>query len=512
MPRTKTGTTSTTNTISVAEMQEWYEKNKATIENYAEVSDAIKLLRDVTKNANVNIQTFDKDVVITYLQNLGSNEANLRNLSTYLYYRSMIYYRLINFYASMYELDCRMVIPSKEVYDPTKNTNQDKKMLKNYYETVNLLDTMNLSRHMQPSLINAVKDDVSFNLYWLDDTGMIIIPIPADYGRVDGITPEGCFTWSMDMTYFRSRQELLEYWSDPIEEMYHEYERTRVKWIHVPEEHGLCLKYNSHDYNLMVPPLVGLFLSLISLEDLGDLTAIQNEQDIYKLLIYKLKGRAGAKNSDEFEVDPKSGAKYFNKFVAEALPNYTSAAMMPGSEDLQVVSFSDDATTDTNKMAKALTNILDFSGGGELLIGTKITSAQALKLAMILNQNFAMHSLLPQIEGWVEMVMRLNLKNPAKVKLARVSSFTKEDYKKELLEAAQNGLPTALSYMNALTGISERDTLALNALQTAMGLPEMFKPLQSSYTQPGTSGEVGQGRPEKDPADLTDSGDRSRNQ
>ena len=511
MPQEKIGTASTTNARSAAEMQEWYEKNKATIENYAEATDAIKLLRNVTKNSNVSVPTFDKEAVITYLQTLGSSEANLRNLSIYLYYRSMIYYRLVNFYASMYELDCRTVIPSKKLYDPTKTGDQSKKMLKSYYETVNLLDTMNLSRHMHDPLKIAFRDDVSFNLYWLDETGMVVIPIPADYGRIDGITPYGNFTFSLDMSYFRSRIDFLEYWGEPVESMYKEYERTRVKWQHVPEEHSLCLKYNSQDYNLVVPPFVGLFLSLISLEDLGDLTAIQNEQDIYKLLIYKLKGRTGAKNSDEFEVDPKSGAKYFNKFVDEALPSYTSAAMMPGSEDLQVVSFSDDATTDTNKMAKALTNILDFSGGGELLIGTKITSAQALKLAMILNSNFAMHSLLPQIEGWVEMVLNLNQKNPAKVKFARVSSFTKEDYKNSLLEAAQYGMPTTLSYMGAL-GFSERDTLALNAVQMGMEIPEIFKPLQSSYTQSGASGEVGQGAPEKDEGDLSPSGDRSRNE
>ena len=74
MPKTETGTTSTTSTRSSKEMADWYAKNKNNIENYAEVSDAIKLLRDVTKTINVSVSAFDKDVVINYLQNIGSNE------------------------------------------------------------------------------------------------------------------------------------------------------------------------------------------------------------------------------------------------------------------------------------------------------------------------------------------------------------------------------------------------------------------------------------------------------
>lgn len=513
MPKTATGTTSTTNTRSSKEMADWYAKNKNNIENYAEVSDAIKLLRDVTKTTNVSISSFNKDTVVTYLQNIGSNEPNLRKLSQALYWRSMIYYRLIDFYAGMFELDCRKVFPPKEIYNPAKKTTtNDQKMIKNYYETVNLLDTMCISRHFYDPLRIMMREDVFFGIYWLDDEGLTIIPFPADYAKIDGkMNGFGNFTFSIDVTYFRSRAYLLEAWGSPIDEMYKEYERTGVKWQHMSEEHGICLKYNSQDYDLVVPPFLGLFLSLISLEDLSDYTAIQNEQEIYKLLIYKLKGLAGVKDSDKFEVSPTAGAKYFNKFVNEALPNYTSAAMLPGSEDIQVVSFSDDATTDTNKITKTLIGLMDQAGGAELLVGSKITSAEALKMVRILNRNFAMSTVLPQIEGWVNMVLSLNIKNPGIVKLTKISSYEKDDYSEKLLSAAQSGMPTIFEYMATL-GYSERETLAMNALQTSLDLPQLLVPLNTSYTISGTSGEIGQGAPKKDEGDLTDSGDRSRNE
>ena len=54
--------------------------------------------------------------------------------------------------------------------------------------------------------------------------------------------------------------------------------------------------------------------------------------------------------------------------------------------------------------------------------------------------------LLPQTQGWVNRFLTYWVSNPAKVKFFEVSAYTKDEFKKELLEGAQNGLPTALAY------------------------------------------------------------------
>ena len=56
--------------------------------------------------------------------------------------------------------------------------------------------------------------------------------------------------------------------------------------------------------------------------------------------------------------------------------------------------------------------------------------------------------------------------------------------------------------------------MAMLQLQEALDIPGKLKPLSTSYTQSssGTSGEVGQGRPEKDTGEISESGDRMRNQ
>jgi hypothetical protein len=95
---------------------------------------------------------------------------------------------------------------------------------------------------------------------------------------------------------------------------------------------------------------------------------------------------------------------------------------------------------------------------------------------------------------------------PCKVKLFEVSTYTKEKLRKELLENAQIGLPTKLA-INALSGYSELDTLALNYLEEeVLQLSNKLAPLSTSYTQSNKEA----GGQEKDITDLTDEGAKTR--
>jgi len=75
-------------------------------------------------------------------------------------------------------------------------------------------------------------------------------------------------------------------------------------------------------------------------------------------------------------------------------------------------------------------------GGAEVLSGAGITSAEAFRAAMIANTHFALSSIVPQLEGWVAMVLDLNLNNPSKVKFFKVSPFTQKEFQEQLLTAA----------------------------------------------------------------------------
>jgi hypothetical protein len=118
-------------------------------QRFAESEEAFKRLRDFTKNSTRNVGVFDKETLRGYFQNIVSNEARLRNLSWYLFYRSQVYARMVLFYANQFCLYARSVIPN---YDIAK-TNNPNKVLKSFQESVDELEKMRIQQELYPVLV-----------------------------------------------------------------------------------------------------------------------------------------------------------------------------------------------------------------------------------------------------------------------------------------------------------------------------------------------------------------------
>lgn len=493
---------------SAAEMRQYYNDSvEKAIQNYADAKDALKNLTDISKTTSRTISAYNKENLIDYLKNIGSNEKNLRNLSWYLYYRSQVYKRLVNYNATMFCLDARSVIPE---YNITKENNS-KQIIKSYYETLVMLNNMHLQGEFLKIYITCFVQDVFYGVAYYDETGLFILPLPADYCKIAGRYNSGDFAFAIDLTYFRgSNNYLLEYWGEPFVSMYRRYESegNNAKWQIVPEEYSVCLKQEIADWQTIVPPYSGLFNELINLEDVKDVQAIADEQDIYKMLWVELETLPNAKQADEWAVDPSIAVEYFNRMVNEALPDYTSAALIPGK--LQQVNFNQDKASDTNKVANATKTVLNSAGGAQILNSSTISGTTAFTAAIIADTEMAISSLLPQTQAWVNRFISYHVSKPAFVKFFEISSYTKDAFRKQLLENAQHGLPTKLA-LNTLNGFNELDTLALNYLEEdILRLDEKFDdPLSSTYTRSSYTG-TGWGRPRSDDDTLTDDGEASR--
>lgn len=469
-------------------------------ERFAKSEEAFKKLRDYTKASSRRIGTFDKEALRGYFQNIVTNEARLRNLSWYLFYRSQVYARIVLFYANMFCLYARSVIPN---YDLTKENPQDK-ILKSFQETVDELDKMRLQQEFYPILVTNFIQDVSYNFWIEDDDGVFVFPWPADYARICGKYMTGEFAFAINCSYFRSHMELIDYYPDIFKPLYDEWQKTNEQWQVVPEEYSLCTKFRSEDPETALGVLAPIFNSLVNLLDLEDIQAVAAEQEIFKLIWYELETLSGTDTPDDWKVDPALAVDYFNKMIDEAIPPNMSAAVVPGK--LHEISFPENNTaSDTTKVAKATETVLNTAGGAEILNGSTINNTYAFKMATIVNSEYAISSLLPQIQSWVNHHMLLVLSDPCKIKFFPVTVYTKEQYKEELLTSGSNGLPTKLAY-NTLNGYSEKDTIALNFLEeSVLHLGERLVPWSTSYTQSAEAG-----RPVTPDDELTDSGDRTR--
>lgn len=485
------------------EMREWYEKNKKHIENFAAAESAAKSLRDVTKTATKTVTAFSKESLRNYLRNIGSNEKNLRNLSRYLFYRCHAYYRLIMYHATMFDLKCRTVIPQ---YDLVKVPDVQK-TLKSYQETLVMLDEMNLQYEFLKMLAIAFREDVAYGCaYYTEGEGLFILPLDSDYMKIDGVYATGNFSASMDMTYFRSRAYELEAWGEPFQSLYRAYESTGIKFQQLPPEHCVVLKSRPEDWETIVPIFSGLLNSIINLIDLEDIQAIADEQEIYKMIWLEMETLTGADSADEWKVDPSIMIDYFNRMINEALPDYISAAIVPGK--LDQITFDSSKVNDTNKISKATETLFNSSGGAQILNSSTISGTTAFTAAIKADTELAISMMLPQIQGWTNMFLGLHLSNPCDVIFHEVSAYTKDDFKKSLYQDFQFGLPLKLT-LNTFNGFSERQTLAMNFLEIdCLGLNEKFIPPQSANTQSGSS-DTG-GAPTKDSGELTDDGESSR--
>ena len=499
----------TSNRPNATEMRDWYEKNKHSLEMYAKAKDALFNLREISKNKKYkSIETISKEDLRQYLENPTNYEVQLRNISWYLITRSQIYYRLIKYYSNMFRLDARSVIPP---FSLTKENDKDS-ILESYQSTLEILEKMNLQYEFLKVYCNCLIQDVFYGVVYFDEnsdqkTSMFFLPLPADYCRIQGIFPNGNFAFAMDMSYFKRNKELLEIWGEPFTSMQKEYEKTGVKYVLCPQEYSVCLKFRAEDTEMILPPFAGLFSALLGLQELEDIQAIASEQEIYKLLVATIPLINGADNPDEFAVNPQLAVDYFNKLV-DALPNYTDAIITPIPIDY--VSFNNDTVaSDVTKVQNATKTVLNTAGGSQVLNSATINNSSSAEAALKLDTEFAISSLLPQTEMWVNYFISLYVNNASRVKFFEVSTYTAKQFRQELLENASNGLPNKLA-IASMSGFSELDTLSLNFLEEEIfGLSEKLKPLSSSFTQTGNNKSGGQ---EKDIDELSDAGERTRDE
>jgi len=501
---------------SVAAIREQYkleeEKQK---QYYATASEdkVIRTLKDLTKNggSTSSLTKTDKQTIRGYLTgNIYSNSANLINASKYLYYRSPIYKQIIDKYSSMYCLDCRYID-----LNYTFQKGLDNKILKRLDDTIDFLDIISLSNNSEGAIKNMWLCDVSFNLFFHDDTGSFFYPIDPSEAIIDSIyqTKTGyCFGMALDMSKWRNqqRQALIEFLGEPVSSMWEEYSRTGVKYIHCPAEYSFVVKKDPSSFENIMVPLLPYLSQLANLNDLIDEQATADSLAFYKLIYLKLETMG--KITNDFTVDSDLAIDYFKILSDNAIPDGVSSGVVPGK--LETIDFSDNVSEDVNRVENSQQQILGgMSGMGALVNANKaINNTELIKNALRAESAYALNGVLPQITSWLNLQLELNVSNYCPTILLPVTIYTKEDYRKTLIEAMQYGYSYRLAY-GTLLGASERQTMGSLLLETqVLKLQDLMQfPLQSSYTTSNDgNGEVG--APEKDAGELSPSGERSRNQ
>ena len=486
------------------------ERNKAA---YAAVKDALALI-DLTQNKSITYTTYSRESLRSYLQNPASesNQKNLRKLSNYLYTVSHVYRRLINFKAYQIQLKSWTVYPDIILTEEPDMEN----ILQNYDTVTKYIRNMDMKSQILKCMLQAWKNDVVYGFCYGDpenDGEFFIHLLDPDYCKISSQQYyRGVLNFAFDLSYFDSgtNSYYLDIYDPIFKKLYNKYKSDNTqRWAELPIENTFCLKINIDTLDYPIPPLSGLFDSIISLADLQAVQDLKDELEAYKLIYAKIDTISGTKDVDDFEIDLELANKFFQKLQA-ALPANIAIAMSPMK--LEAIDFNSNNANDVNIISEAYENIIN-ANGGIVLNQNKITNSASFNKALQFDSMDAMAPV-EQINAWVNLWVLNHLGETGMVvEYSDVSPYFVDDRIDQLLKAGGYGVPIKMELASLLNAnpVKER---GMSYLENALGLTvsSWNKPLISSNTQSGNveNGDGSEGAPEKDEGDLSDEGQSTR--
>lgn len=492
---------------TVKEVSDYLTKQEQVKEMFAATQTMIDALQltDLSKKESRTFQTYSRDALRTYLKSPKAYESQIRNLSRYLYRLCYEYRRICYFYATMICGDVFNIIPISD----KDQTGED--LVDKWYETLVRWQRLDFKSELIKLLLVAWREDTVYG-YVYDDSdqegGTCFYQIlDGDYCRISSIE-QGVFRYAFDFSYFRSHSTYLEYWDSEFKSKYEAYEKdATLRWQELDPERQICFKVNADDPTMDYPPFASLFESIISNIDLQALKTAKDELSAYKLLVARLKPLTGTNNPDDFEVDPITALKYYQKF-ADELPECVNACISP--LPIEPIEFKDlNTTDDTDMISSSLSNLFKRVGG--VILDNSKNGSTIYDAQIIADMELAHGTLVPQINRYLNLYFNYVLGDDHSLikYIEGVCPYTRKNKRKELLESAQNGL-TRMK-IAILDGDTPLETISSLKLERALGLEELMIPLSTSYTQSSSETDpINGGAPEKDETDLTDEGSSTR--
>ena len=320
---------------------------------------------------------------------------------------------------------------------------------------------------------------------------------------------KGVLNFAFNFDYFSGANEFyLDIWDPIFKKLYNKYKSdSSLRWQELPIENTVCFKINLDNLDYPIPPLSGLFDSIISLVDLQAVQDLKDSLEAYKLVYAKIDTISGTKDVDDFEIDLDLANAFFQKLQA-AMPENVVMAMSPMT--LDSIEFNTNNASDVNIIAKAYENIIN-ANGGIVLNQNKITNSASFKLALQFDSMDAMAPV-EQINAWVNLWIRNHLGETGMiVEYSDVSPYFVDDRIDQLQKIAQYSVPCKLELASLINAnpVKER---GMSYLEEALGIgvTSWNRPLVSSNVQNGMgeNGDGSEGRPESDEP-LTDEGENT---
>lgn len=456
----------------------------------------LSILTGTGMQAKTRFSKYTKEQISRYLQQPGTNEKQLRDVSIYMYSNSMHYYNLINFYALMPTWDYTIV--------PTEYARGEKDtdlLYERYAWTANYVARMNIKHEFIKIMRTCFREDVFYGICYENNNAFFIQKLNPDYCQISA-KEDGVFNFAFDFSAIT--EDSLPLYPEFFTQMWKEYQRKgdAAKWQEIPADVGICIKLNE-DLDFLVPPFADTMELLYDIDDFADLIKERAQIDIYKLLHMKVP------MDDKMEPMSWDIAQRYYEQASKVIPTNIGLIMSP--MDINDIKFEKSGLADTDEVTQAEQRFWNASGTSPLLFGGNTGSVTALKLSVKGNEQLVL-ALMRQIERWLNRRLRHKSKKKCffKANILPITHFNWEEKVSAYKEAALYGLPVKTIY--AVTqDLEPGDVDAMSFLENEiLDYPTQFKPLQSTYTQSSSADKGGRPTNESQGKDLTPSGEQTQ--
>jgi hypothetical protein len=478
------------------------------------------LQSEILKDINMNPAYRDYETVEKLLRDPKHNEKALRQLSQYLANTIAPIKRMIDYYAKILTWDY-VLIPQVEEKD--LKSSAYKKAENKVYD---FLEGMNIKKMFTEMMQGSILEDTKFHYLRDSEYGTTFQELPSDYCLITGKN-EISYEISFNMTYFFRPGTRLDQYPPEFTDYYMDmmnYDRTKggtktsdviveIKegqwfyWRQLDPNKAFTFKFNNIVAGL-TPPLLGLFLDAVNIEQFRSLQKTKSALDAYKLLIGTVprnkETKSGTK-SDDFAITAPTVAK-FAALLKGALPSGVDFKVTP-FEKVEAFNF-ENADTKNSVTGVALKNFLNNSGSSQVISVNEKPNASSVKSNQIVDESFVIH-MYAQAEGIINLLLAKNVSPKYKMMLKfQGTIFDKEERKQDAQNLASIGV-VSIDLIASARGLNARQMERLLASSHAKGWPEKLVPIQSAF-QTGDAGAGANGRPKKPTSELTGSGETSR--
>lgn len=487
-----------------------YKRERAQIVSFEKMRELLQ--RNVSKTSSKSFTQYTKELLRNYINSPVNNQDQLREISRFLCRYSMLYKKILMYYASMPLFYYNVT----QINDLTKTISADKS-LKGYQKILSEFETFKLKKEGYTALYMAIRDGFSVFEMYDEGNGKFFMPLDVQYCRIYGKTDTGEWIVYYNAAYFDTgnnsdfiygiNNDGVGVWSDVHINGYREYkEKGRDhQWYRLDPSKTFCLTTCSDDeFDAPLPfflPLFDLILDDLDLQDLiNNRTALEN----YVLLLSKIPLKDNSQDIDDFAVSLEL-VQTMQSLIDAVVPDLIGTAYSP--MDIEKIEFPRSNTTETNdELSKSVQNIFNNAGACQLVVsGGSSSNSIGLKHS-IENDISTCWIWVEKIESWLNYYIKENISDGYRLRIHKITWYNQDEYRSSMKDAATLG-GSALDYLTS-TGDSPYMALQKLNFENTLGIKDLMIPLQSSYTM---SSDSKTGAPVKSEDELSESGAATRN-